>query len=95
MAFKFAEMIRGFSTGGDKVEAAIALAETLWSAGEAVYDVIVAASNKEADAALERLDAQIERVKPLATGLRAIIKSQQDEAAQELADKFKKDPPQP
>ncbi len=95
MAFKFAEMIRGFSSGGDKVEAAIALAETLWSAGEAVYDVIVAASSKDADAALERLDAEIERVRPLATGLRAIIKAQQAAAAQELLEKFKQDPPQP
>lgn len=93
MAFKFAEMIRGFSAGGDKVEAGIALVESLFSAAEAVYDVVVAAKAEETDAALARLDSEIAKVAPLATGLRTIIAAQFAAGEKALHDKF--NPPKP
>ncbi len=88
MAFKFAEMIRGFSAGGNKVEAAIALVESLFSAAEAVYDVVVASKAEETDKALARLDEELARVAPLASGLRTVIAAQFEAAEQALKDKF-------
>ncbi len=87
-AFDFEGIVRGFSAGGNKVEGALALLNTLWEAGKAVVDVVKASTTEQEEQALAKLDAEIQRVGPLATGLGAIVKAQQEAALQALKDKF-------
>ncbi len=85
----FADVIKGFSAGGSKVDAALALAEGLWEAGKMVFEIVQAGNEADEAAALARLDAQLEKNAPLATGLRALIAANRTQALQDLEKKFR------
>jgi hypothetical protein len=86
--FNFTDIVRGFSAGGNKVEAGLALVDGLFSAAKAVYDVVKASSEEKEEEALAELDAQLARVAPISGGLRAIIEADRAAARQELRDRF-------